>query len=259
MVTRGATPPSEAMPAEMSSVPGHCFLALGSSRAQHGGQAGQAPMAQHQGAHLTMSLHQHGQGRRTSKLHPCPSHLHNMKRWGIATRGDLEGLGEWDNGRQGSDLVGRLGAQSQTQGTADFQLRAENAKLLLVAVHQSQARQSRGEVSNDDGEGLGGHQGKKHWMGDLGNNVVSGGVMGDEACQDDDGGVYPGSHGSASTLSGEVLQGSQGSSLALVAPTPEHQEEGLHQLHASHAINVWDGRGLTGGASLQDARGPGGG
>ncbi len=26
-------------------------------------------------------------------------------------------------------------------------------------------------------------------MGDLGNDVVSGGVMGDEACQDDDGGV----------------------------------------------------------------------
>ena len=26
-------------------------------------------------------------------------------------------------------------------------------------------------------------------MGDLGNNVVSGGVMGDEACQDDDGRV----------------------------------------------------------------------
>lgn len=49
---------------------------------------------------------------------------------------------------------------------------------------------------------------------------------------------YPSSHGSASTLSGEVLQGSEGSSLALVAPPPQHQEEGLHQLHASHAINV---------------------
>ncbi len=31
--------------------------------------------------------------------------------------------------------------------------------------------------------------GQEYWMGDLGNNVVSGGVMGDEACQDDDGGV----------------------------------------------------------------------
>ena len=31
--------------------------------------------------------------------------------------------------------------------------------------------------------------GEEHWMGDLGNNVVSGGVMGDEACQDDDGRV----------------------------------------------------------------------
>ncbi len=31
--------------------------------------------------------------------------------------------------------------------------------------------------------------GEEHWMGDLGNDVVSGGVMGDEACQDDDGGV----------------------------------------------------------------------
>ena len=30
---------------------------------------------------------------------------------------------------------------------------------------------------------------KEQWMGDLGNNVVSGGVMGDEACQDDDGRV----------------------------------------------------------------------
>ncbi len=49
---------------------------------------------------------------------------------------------------------------------------------------------------------------------------------------------YPGSHGSAGMLSGEVLQGSEGSSLALAAPPPEHQEEGLDQLHPPHAINV---------------------
>ncbi len=61
----------------------------------------------------------------------------------------------------------------QTQRKADIQSRAQNAKLLLVAVHQLQAGQNRDEVSrqqrgmwvtcsqvsNDDGEGLGGHQG----------------------------------------------------------------------------------------------------
>ena len=61
----------------------------------------------------------------------------------------------------------------QVQRNADFNSSAQNAKLLLVAVHQWQTGQSRGVVSkhqrrmwvtcsqvrNDDGEGLGGHQG----------------------------------------------------------------------------------------------------
>lgn len=60
----------------------------------------------------------------------------------------------------------------QTQHKADFQSRAQHAKLMLVAVHELQARQNRGEVrrqqrgmlmtcwqvSNDDGEGVGRHQ-----------------------------------------------------------------------------------------------------
>ena len=50
--------------------------------------------------------------------------------------------------------------------------------------------------------------------------------------------AHPGSHGSAGALSSEVLQGSERSRLAIIAAAPEHQEKGLNQLHAAHAVNV---------------------
>lgn len=51
-------------------------------------------------------------------------------------------------------------------------------------------------------------------------------------------GAYSSSHGSAGALSSEVLQCSQGSSFAISAAAAQHQEEGLHQLHAPHAVYV---------------------